>query len=231
MRVNISQFASIAICEAKPYWSLVLREPPRFGAWVKLGTKHHSISQKEDALKDYKRLPFPELKKELAKKESVLELPSEKIRVRFAFAGMVFSGQLDKMLKFEEKVLVIDEKFVGESAGKMHERYHLQLGAYCLGLKSGATALARGSKSELLGEELFKDFELRYRIVERSRATRKVLFESEECLFEEEKLFPTLERFASILNDEVSWKEMKKPEKHVCARCEYAHVCTRAKTL
>lgn len=225
--IQISKLADLGVCELKPYLYYILREKPVFGEWVRQGTSQHAVSRKIDEAKGYEKLEVQELTKLLADKQEALELPNERIRVKFEFDGMHFSGQLDKFIKLGERVLVVDEKFVLNASSEVRPRYAIQLSAYCHGLLNGETYFARGSKSELLGEKLLQGHNAFFQIVERHRLTREELFRSEQTAFQHAWFESRLERFKSILSDELQYEDYNLAPREACQYCEFCQSCPR----
>ncbi len=226
LRVSISKLADLAVCELKPYYNFVLRERPVFGEWVYAGSVQHALSAKIDKeTKQYEKVNVEKMKELLFDEKSCVEIPSEKVRVEFSFGECVFSGRLDKFLKLGKSVRVIDEKFVSKASTSVHDRHHLQLGAYCHALKNGSTSYARGSKRVELGDLVFRDCDAYYKIIERNRESREVLFESEWQAFEEKKVVEGVKRFEKILGGDFDLGELKLGSN--CDYCEFRLACKR----
>ena len=119
MRVAISRFAQMGYCELAAYLELVQGMRPRMREWVVQGAKQHGVSEKMDAARGYEKATPEKLRKEIDRKESAFEVLSERVGVAFEYRGNEYTGRLDKLLKLGEKLLVVDEKFVGKSWQKI----------------------------------------------------------------------------------------------------------------
>lgn len=228
VRISITSFADMGVCECKPFLRLVVGATPEYGKWVRAGVAHHAASAREDAARGYERVSEGELKEILRDSGSIVELPSESLSVEFPFKEMVFAGRMDKFLKLGNKVLVVDEKFVRETAERVHERYQLQLGAYCLALAGGSLFYRRGRKKIHLGDRLFHDYDVRFKVVERSAESRETLFESEELSPLFHSILGKMRRFCGIINGEVEPRQQRGSR---CYFCELRSSCAHPSEL
>ena len=221
MAVSISKFADMAFCELKLVHSIIDGARPQFRPCVMLGTKNHAMAAEEDARKPYKRLSGRELLEGLRDETSSFELPSESVRVRFEHGGSVFAGRLDKLVKQEKKVMVVDLKFTGKAGGVFKEKYECQLLSYCKALRDGEVKFKGG----VGGREMFKGLDLYYVLMEMDIMSRKLLVESRPVKFDETRLLPKLRKFEAIMRGDFTRGELACGEPEKCERCEFGHLC------
>lgn len=221
MAIPISKFADMAFCELKLVHSVIDRARPQFRPCVFEGTKHHAISAEEDARKPYKRMSGKELLESLRDERSCVELPSESVRVRFEHGGSCFSGRIDKLLKEEKKVVVVDLKFTGRAGGVFSQKYECQLLSYCKALKDGEVRFRGGGG----GSSFFKGMELCYQIIEMDIVTRKPFAPKKPVPFDETRLLPKLKRFESLMRGDYERQELACGEPEKCACCEFNYLC------
>lgn len=222
MRVAISRFAELALCEYKVYLRFVAAAEPRPSFWQRqrmiAGSTQHAASKRLEP--EAPALSRDEVLQKLLDAESTLEFPSESVFVTFRYAGHTLSGRIDKLRKERATALVIDEKYVSAAHCAVQPHHALQLNAYCRALADGA--LSCGGMD--LGTRLFAGRQMLYQIVERHRETRELLFASEPqpCA----AIDASLQRFCAILEGEA---EPAKSAGSRCAWCEFGAACARSR--
>ena len=220
--VPISALASLGFCERYFYLTQVCGIKPKPSGAMISGTKQHLASKRLDTARRFSVEEMPALKKKLTDPASVVVLPREVLRVAFSHAGYLFRGQVDKLVKHGSEVVVVDEKFVLRSVGRLRRSHEYQLSGYCHGLKAGDAGYAFGRATRWLGKGLFSGMVVKYMVVERHRTTREVLFASSPKLYSAEAFAPVLERAVGILRREV---EPSYRDGAACGRCSLARSC------
>ena len=221
MRIAISRFADLGFCELKLVYHFLEERKPVFHPNVYLGGVQHAASAEEDSQKPHVSVTLEELLDALKDGESVIEFPSESVRVEFRHSGLTFSGRLDKLVKSGREAFVIDEKFTGGNGGQFHGKYAKQLSAYCHGLADGKTSVG----GVTIGEKVFAGLSLSGKIVERDIESRAPLGEPLTVMFDEESFKPSLERFSEIMRGSFEARELACGNPARCAICEYRSEC------
>lgn len=220
MRVAISRFAELALCEYKVYLRFVAAAEPRPSFWQRqrmiAGSAQHAASKRLEP--EMPALSRDEVLQKLLDAESTLEFPSESVFVRFGYDKHTFSGRIDKLRKERTTALVIDEKYVSTAHGAVQPHHALQLNAYCRALADGALSCGRME----LGARLLAGKQILHQIVERHRETREILFASEPQPYA--AIDASLQRFCAILEGEA---EPVKSTGSRCAWCEFGVACAR----
>jgi len=212
--VPISAFASLGYCERQVYLSLVrgLRITTQA---MRRGRVQHRISE----LTEEPRLRrMPGLMQRMRQHESVLQLPRESVGVGFKYGGYSFAGRIDLLIKRRGEILVVDEKFVRRSHGRMMPGYRYQLSAYCHALRYGYATYRGGGGRQWLGR--FPGCRLSYMVIERHRESRHRLSVLQES-YAEEQFMPVLRRMVEILSGE----EPKPEYSSKCRYCRFREVC------
>jgi|GEM_PF-2101079 CRISPR/Cas system-associated exonuclease Cas4 (RecB family) len=222
--IPISAFASLGYCERYFYMTQVLGVKPAPTRAMRAGARQHSLSRKLDEAKRFGREEIPALKERLRDAASVLVLPREALRVAFAHDGYFFRGQVDKLVKRGSEALVLEEKFVFRSYGKLRKSHEYQLSGYCHALKAGLAGYAFGKATCWLGKGMFSHLEVKYMVIERHRLTREVLFASQPKSYSAKTFLPILERAVGILNGEVHPAPGREAK---CERCSLAQACEK----
>jgi len=221
MRIPISGFADLGFCELKVVHRFLEERKPVFHQNVYLGGAQHATSAEIDALKPHTTVTLDELLEALRDEESVIEFPSESVRVEFSSHGFTFSGRLDKLVKQGREAFVIDEKFTGGNGGQFHQKYAKQLSGYCYGLADGKTSVG----GVALGEKVFAGLSLSGKIVERDIESRAQLGEPLLVMFDAQSFRPSLERFSEIMRGSFEARELACGNPARCAICEYRSEC------
>lgn len=222
MIIPISQFATMGYCEYLPVLIFLKRAKP-VRRRLEVGRRQHQRSQEEDS-RNCREVRPERLLKGLLSRDSCIEMPSEGIRVGFGHRGYFFLGQPDKVTKRGEKIVVTDEKFVRRSYGRIFKDREYQLSAYCHGLKSGSVGYALGSKTLWLGKGLLKDYQFFYRIVERDRLTREILYESMLIPFGD-RFNELLQRFTDIIGGRYKKETLINRNPGKCKACSFRLAC------
>ena len=220
--IPISKFADLGFCELKIVYHFLEERKPAFHPCVFAGGRQHSVSAGEDVLKPRVAVSLEELLEAVRDWGSVVEFPSESVRVEFMSHGFLFCGRLDKLVKEGRKAIVIDEKFTSSGGSTLfREKHFIQLNAYCNGLLNGRTIVSGVE----LGERVFAGLQLEGRLVERDIESRVLLCEPRSIGFDEARLHGLLERFAEIMRGGLDGRELACGEPGRCAACEYRLGC------
>jgi hypothetical protein len=219
--VAVSKFADIEYCELKVVHHFVNRLKPSFHPCVGRGAAQHAESAAEDSRRPKVAVPLGELLSSLKDGESIVEFPSESVRVEFRAHGFTFSGRLDKLLKTGGDAIVVDEKFSGGNSEIFMRKYEAQLSAYCYGLANGRTY----ANGVALGENVFNCLKLSCIIVGRDIATRERLGEPKRFEYSASAFEPALSRFANVVKGAFGEKELACNSIRKCAACEYRLEC------
>ncbi|WP_457555760.1 CRISPR-associated protein Cas4 [Candidatus Pyrohabitans sp.] len=219
-RIPISALASLGYCERYFYLRYVLGLRLRATRALIKGANQHRLSMRLDTAKRYGRENIQELVARLRDANGVVVLPRETLRLSFVHDGCTFVGRADRVLKLKNIALVVEEKFVSRSSGRVRRSYEYQLAGYCHALKFGRTGYSAGSWVSWLPRELFRRLEVRYMVVERCASTRRVLFASRPRNYRREDFLRVLDRALGILRGEV-----RPSPRDSCRGCSLAGVC------
>ena len=221
--VPISALASLGYCERYFYITQVLGVKPAPSRAMCAGARQHSVLRKLDKAKRFESNEIPALKEKLSDSASVIVLPREVLRVVFVHDGYSFRGQVDRLVKRGSEALVMEEKFVLRSLGKLRKSHEYQLAGYCHALKAGLAGYAFGRVTHWLGR-VFSHLEVKYMVIERHRLTGEVLFASQPKIYSVRTFLPILNRAVGILRGEV------RPGRNsgaACEHCSLAQACEK----
>ncbi|NOZ59503.1 MAG: hypothetical protein GXO66_08015 [Euryarchaeota archaeon] len=216
----MSALASLGYCERYFYLRYALGIAPAPGRALRRGAEQHRLSQSLDAARRYTREELPELVARLRDAESTVVLPREALHLSFYHGGLLFRGRADRVLKLRGVALVVEEKFVSRSSGRLRRSHEYQLLAYCHALKFGRAGYSSGRGVTWLPEDAFRLLRAKYMVVERCASTREVLFASSPRSYRRESFLPVLDRALGILKGEV-----RPSSRENCGNCSLAEVC------